>query len=152
MMHYVKGDLFESGEKVIAHGCNTFGLMGAGVAGEVAKRFPYVKERYKKAVDARVFVLGYAQFVIDEKHDVGVYNLATQREPGANGSYWGVYLSFCNMFEHAKSFGLSRIAIPKIGAGIAKLDWLKVEDMINEAYRDVITPDVYKLDLVVYEL
>ena len=92
--------------------------MGAGIARKIATDYPIVLEKNKKAVAAGVFVPGYAQFVIDDEHDICVYNLATQKQPGADAKYEFIDLSFRNMFEHAKANGISRIAIPQIAAGI----------------------------------
>ena len=120
----VQGDLFNSGERVIAHGCNTVGVMGAGVAKIVRSKSEQAYKRYKAVCDARVFHLGYAQFVTDEEIDLCIYNLATQIAPGPDATSWGIFLSFCNMLEHAKSIGIKRIAIPRIGSGIGGLDWM----------------------------
>ena len=122
-VEHIKGDLFRGDERVIAHGCNCIGMMGAGVAKVIRDRFPLVFRKYQAAVDAKVFNLGYAQFVRDAENNICVYNLATQRNPGKDGSYWGCYLAFCNMLEHAKVNNVTRIAMPRIGGGIAGLMW-----------------------------
>lgn len=147
-MTYHKGDLFTSGERVIAHGCNCVGVMGKGVAKIVATKFPLVKKKYKTAVNAGVFNLGYAQFVLDEENDICVYNLATQKQPGANASKWGVFLAFANMFEHAAANNITRIAIPKIGTGIGGMQWDDVLDAIDMARLG----GRYPITIAVYEL
>ena len=148
-MQVVKGDLFKSGERIIAHGCNCVGLMGAGVAAIVRNQHPVAYKRYLAAINAGVFNIGYAQFVLDEDNDRCIYNLATQHQPGKNATEWGVYLSFCNMLEHAKANHVTRIALPKIGSGIGGLDWDKqVIPSILAAKRDTRTT----VELVVYEL
>lgn len=140
--------MFASNERVIAHGCNCVGVMGAGFAKLVAQRHPIVKKKYLLAIKAGVFNLGYAQFVLDEENDRCFYNLGTQKQPGANGSLWGVFLSFANMFEHAAANNITRIAIPKIGTGIAELEWSDVVKMIDLA-RD---GSKYPIHVAVYEL
>lgn len=147
LLSYHQGNLFISDERVIAHGCNCIGVMGAGFAKGVADLYPIVKKRYQTAVKAGVFNLGYAQFVLDEANDRCFYNLATQKQPGANGSLWGVFLAFSNMFEHAAANNITRIAMPKIGTGIAKLQWDDVLEKINLA-REVTK---YPIHLAVYE-
>lgn len=144
----VQGDLFTNGERVIAHGCNCLGLMGAGVARIIAERFPIALVKNKRAVEAGVFVLGYAQFVIDDEHDQCIYNLATQKMPGANASRTGVKLAFMNMFEHAKANGIGRVAIPQIGCGIGGLLWDEVECDI----RGLLALDSNNPDVIAYYL
>lgn len=148
LISYQKGDLFTSGERVIAHGCNCIGVMGAGVAKIVANKYPLAKRKYKAAVNAKVFNLGYAQFVLDEENDICIYNLATQKQPGANASKWGIFLAFSNMFEHANANNITRIAIPKIGSGIGGMKWDDVVEMINLAWLGA----KYEIQIVVYEL
>lgn len=136
-IEYVDGDIFESSERVYAHGCNCQNMMGAGFAKEIARRFPEVKRKYSIACKAGVFNLGYAQYVLDASNDRAVYNLATQKQGGANATKFGIFLSFCNMFEHAKANGIERIGIPRIGTGIGGLAWEEVEEMINLAAESV---------------
>ena len=145
---YHHGDIFASGERVIAHGCNCVGVMGKGFAKEIATRHPVAKRKYLLAVKAGVFNLGYAQYVVDDKSDMCIYNLATQKQPGANGSLWGVFLAFSNLFEHAAANNISRIALPKIGTGIAGLAWGDVLDKIDLARMG----SRYPIHLAVYEL
>jgi O-acetyl-ADP-ribose deacetylase (regulator of RNase III) len=123
--------------------------MGLGVAKEVATRYPTVKKKYKAACNAGVFNLGYAQFVLDEENDQAVYNLATQKQAGPNGSRWGVFLAFANMFEHAAANNIVRIAIPRIGCGIAKLDWNEDVLPMIELARD---GSKYPIHIAVYDL
>ena len=40
MIHYAKGDLFDTDHQIIAHGCNCRGGYGAGIAGQMAKKYP----------------------------------------------------------------------------------------------------------------
>jgi len=148
LISYQQGDLFSSGERVIAHGCNCVGVMGKGVAKLVATKYPLAKKKYQAAIKAKVFNLGYAQFVLDEENDICIYNLGTQKQPGPDATKWGIFLAFCNMYEHAHANNITRIAIPKIGSGIGGLDWDDVLEMINLAWLG----SKYDIQIVVYEL
>jgi O-acetyl-ADP-ribose deacetylase (regulator of RNase III) len=55
---YKDGDLLKSGEPVIAHGCNTHGVMGAGIAKQVAFMYPDAYQQYRKACHNRSFRVG----------------------------------------------------------------------------------------------
>jgi len=140
MITHVVGDLLESGEHVIGHGCNTQGFMGAGIAGLIAEKWPCVFEAYEPACTYGHFRLGGFQ-VVPTLDGVGgddnpykgtvVLNLGTQELTGRNGSYWGIMLSVGQALEWARRFGIKRIALPRIGCGIAGLEWHAVEWMIN---------------------
>jgi O-acetyl-ADP-ribose deacetylase (regulator of RNase III) len=135
---HVTGDLFASGEKHIAHGCNTDGVMGAGVAGVIAARWPEVERVYSAYCRTKRFAAGTCLPVpIDE--EFVIYNLGTQRRPGnqshlGKAAYWPILLAFGNLFEYCVDNGIERVAIPRIGCGIAGLDWATVEGVINGIY------------------
>jgi O-acetyl-ADP-ribose deacetylase (regulator of RNase III) len=46
MVNYKKGNIFESGAGIIAHGVNCKGAFGSGVAGQIAKLYPKTKSDY----------------------------------------------------------------------------------------------------------
>jgi len=49
VINYINGDLFSTKDKIILHGCNTLGKMGAGVALQMRQKYPKVYRDYKKA-------------------------------------------------------------------------------------------------------
>lgn len=150
---YKTGDLMEADEIAIAHGCNTQGLMGAGVARLVRDKYPDVYEAYKESCNSGVFQVGTAQAVWADPTNHGdrlVYNLGTQRFPGPDATVWGVFLSFANMAENAYWRKITTIAIPRIGCGIGALDWVSdVEPAIEKAIEWSSHPN---LSIVVYDL
>jgi O-acetyl-ADP-ribose deacetylase (regulator of RNase III) len=145
MIEYVVGDLIASDEPVIAHGCNTVGVMGAGIARVVRSTWPEVYYEYETACARGTFDAGSAQRCKTPEDRV-VYNLGTQRNPGAGATYWLVFLSFANMLESMKTWGHVRVAVPRIGCGIGGLEWSGVEAAI-EAALDNVTGD---FEIVVY--
>lgn len=147
-VQHVVGDLINSGEIVIAHGCNTRGAFAAGVAGAIKAAHPEVEAEYQHAVRRGEFQAGTAQLVwttttvgpIDTLRRV--FNLATQREPGrcsglGTAAYWPVYLAVANMVETCQSKRIGRVAMPRIGCGIADLKWSLVETILNGMYEYV---------------
>lgn len=153
MIEYVQGDLIKSDEKFIAHGCNTWGVMGAGIALTIADTYPHVAAAYRTACAAHRFRLGEAQFV-EVPHWHGsedyrfVVNMATQDEPGPHARYGAVMQAFNKTMYSMSMWKQNRLAIPKIGCGIGGLEWTAVEWIIKEL-QDII-PDAP--ELVVYYL
>lgn len=135
MITYITGDLLKSGEPHIAHGCNTAGVMGAGVARVIAESYPVVRHQYQNRCVKHLFPLGSAMPVMVE--GCTVWNLATQVEPGPNASLWGIMLSFGNMFEQMVEWRIDKVAIPRIGCGIGGLRWDKVEATISQVQKFV---------------
>ena len=149
MIEYIKGDLFAAGERVIAHGCNCQGVMGAGVARIVRTEFENVYDYYKEACNMGWFYPGVVMPVDswNGNQKTLIYNLATQDQPGANARYLFVERAMQNMLMSMNKRRLSRVAMPKIGCGIGGLDWEVVEDIIKQTF-----PSPFGIQVVVYEL
>lgn len=135
---FTTADLLTAGPPVIAHGCNTRGAMGAGIAAQVAQRYPLARDQYAAACRRNEFIIGQAQLVhvLDAtcvKTDRVIFNLGTQRNPGADATYWAVFLSFANMAEQCAVLGIDLVGIPRIGCGIGGLQWDRVADRIEAA-------------------
>ncbi len=112
MIAYEQGDLFKTRIQTLAHGCNTRGVMGAGVARLVATEYPLAESHYRKACHNNTFRLGSAQGVGvagTGRHDT-VFNLGTQEDPGPHATPWGIFLSFANMAEACRRFGIGVVA------------------------------------------
>ena len=140
IVKYIKGDivkLFSEG-KVIAHGCNCFHTMGAGVAGQLASKFPVILSTDKAATDyADREKLGTFSLAL-AINGGACLNLYTQYEPGPNIDYGALVNAFQKMdkFLSGSLFKMD-VYIPRIGAGIAGGDWEKIEALIN-----MFTPNV----------
>lgn len=133
---YKTGDLLASDEPVIAHGCNTCGVMGAGIAAQVRAQHRLAYEQYRDACLNGAFPLGAAQpvYVPYDNASRIVYNLGTQRLPGPDATPWGIFLAFANLGEDLALRDRYSVAIPRIGAGIGSLDWdTEVLPAIEEA-------------------
>ena len=155
-INYQMGDLLHSGEFVIAHGCNTQGLMGAGIAKQVRDQFPAAYSAYTAACRSKAFTVGTAQRVCVDPNGNRpnvIYNLGTQQNPGRDATTWGIFLSFANMFESMRRHDehRSRVAIPRIGAGIGGLNWTDdVLPAINEA-QERVSKSRLDFSVVVYD-
>jgi len=142
-MKTIKGDLLKLASDgmfdVIAHGCNCFCTMGAGIAKGVALQFPQAYEadlRTRKGDKAK---LGTCSFVDirTERGVVTVINAYTQfdyRGRGVKADYGAIRSCLrwiCDTYPKAK------IGLPKIGAGLAGGDWSKIEGIIEDELRNV---------------
>lgn len=137
MIEYVTGDLLKEGPRTIAHGCNTKGVMGAGIARPIRDKFPKMYESYHFLCVNDHFVLGDVMPWRQEDPNGGnflrVYNLMTQTNPGADGNLYGVAIAARDMLSKADAFGVDVIGMPRIGCGIAGLAWADVEEALNVA-------------------
>jgi O-acetyl-ADP-ribose deacetylase (regulator of RNase III) len=143
---YTTGDLLDSPERVIAHGCNTKGSFGAGIAKQIADRAPEVKAAYKAFAP---YQLGCVQAVAASS--LGnrlVYNLMTQVWPGRDARLSAISVAFTNM-ANSLPHAYDRMGIPRIGCGIGGLHWDQVQGYITMGIENSDRPD---LTIVVYDL
>lgn len=128
-VEYRKGDLFAAQDlSALAHGCNTAGAMGKGIALEFKRRFPAMYPEYRKRCKAGQYQLG--DVFVWEGEPV-VFNLATQRFPGSRADLNAIETALTQMVEIAETMNIEQIGLPKIGAGLGKLDWGQVRDVIE---------------------
>lgn len=148
-MKYVEGDLLELAKQgmfdVIAHGCNCFNTMGAGIAKSIKEQFPKAYEADCKTMSGDIDKLGNytaARFYNDQKRVFGILNCYTQYHYGRNHidgkdkpiDYEALTLCMrkINHQYHGK-----RIGLPLIGAGLAGGDWTIIEKIIEKELKDM---------------
>jgi len=145
MIKYVKGDLIklaDDGEfDVICHGCNCQGTMGAGIAKQIAKRWPLVaevdKEFHSRNAHNTFAMLGEFSMVnVKTKNNrrLIVCNLYTQHYYGK-----GVQVDYISikrvLIQIHETMPLNyRIGLPKIAAGLGGGDWNIIKSIIEEIF------------------
>jgi O-acetyl-ADP-ribose deacetylase (regulator of RNase III) len=130
---FLKGDIFATGPqglRTFAHGCNCAGGMGAGIAIEFKRRWPRMFDEYAaRCADGR-FRLGDV-FPWTEG-DVTIYNLGTQEHWRKKAQLPALAKALRRMVEMAPAAGIQRIGLPRIGAGLGGLDWMRVKRVLTE--------------------
>lgn len=149
MLKHKKGDLIRAaldGEvNVIAHQCNCFNNMGAGIAPQIKKAFPkawYADNATLKGDKDKFGKLSYAQ-----DGNVLVFNLYGQYSygRGVNTSYTMLRKSLEQMSRMLWSKRNEvKIGLPKIGCGLGGGSWEIVSQIIQEELKE--------FDVTVYEL
>ena len=149
MITTIKGDLLQASEDAIGHGCNCFKTMGAGVAAAIRKKWPAV---YQADVDYDDFDEGekigeFSTVKVDGKQ---VYNIYTQvgYKPRSQDhfEYDGFRDGLSKVFKDMKNHGLASLALPKIGAGLAGGDWVRISAIIDEVSNE------FSIPVTIYEL
>lgn len=127
-----------------AHGCNCAGAMGKGIALQFKDQFPKMYIEYKKLCKEGLFSLGD---VFTYNYDNGtIFNLGTQTTWKTKADINAVESSLIKMLSYAQQNNISKIALPKIGAGLGGLNWDDVKFVI-----DKVSKDYPKIDLFVVE-
>lgn len=138
----VKGDLFTTTDNCIAHGCNNQGVMGAGVALEIKRRYPWAYKKYKE------FGPVIPGTVISANQDgLTIFNMITQSDYGYGAKlvlYDAVDEAALKVDRILRGSFLPNISIPKIGAGLGGGHWPVIEEILKYRW--------YSWNVTVYEL
>ena len=138
-MKIIQGDLLKLAREgqfdVIVHGCNCFCTMGAGIARQIADRFPQSLKADQATRSGDRSKLGdYTKADIRlPDHRLTIVNGYTQFDfsgPGVLADYDAID----RLFRKLKiDFSGQRIGYPKIGAGLAGGDWERIARIIDRA-------------------
>lgn len=147
MLIHKKGDILQAEENIICHQVNIQGVMGGGLALQIATQYPTVEEKYKNyciQLENKELMIGdYLPVKIGEHKYI--MNCFTQNF-NFDTNYKALKQVFASLLESCKNNNLS-ICIPyKYGCGIANGDWEEVSRILEGL------SDYYKIDISVYEL
>lgn len=139
MITYIKGDLLNTTDSIIAHGCNAQGVMGSGVALAIKNKWPEVYESYKAAYSAGLVKLGYCQLV--KTHDKKIVaNIITQEYFGKDGKkyvdYDAVKIGLTMLRKYMDAKDIASVSMPKIGCGLGGGSWDKMSKIIEEILKN----------------
>lgn len=154
-MKKIKGNLLELFEDgffdIIAHGCNCIGVMGAGVAKQIADKYPEAlaaDEAHEELFEHTFEQLGtFSAATVD--NDKRIYNLYTQPMPGKSFNFSAFRLAIKAMKSDLPAWHEQpqpKIGFPYIGCGLAGFEYPEIiEKVIAEELSEY---DVYIVEYV----
>jgi O-acetyl-ADP-ribose deacetylase (regulator of RNase III) len=134
---FAEGDLLESIQlyhlDAIGHGVNCVGAMGAGIAAQIARKWPAMEKSYRELCngDHNPLLPGQIQAWIEPDSQLCIYNVASQFRPGKDARYQWLASGISNMLYHAEVNDIERVGLPRIGSGIGGLNQQVVENIIR---------------------
>lgn len=151
---YHNGDLLTSGCNVICHQVNLQGVMGGGIALQIAKKYPQVEEKYKSffaenkttnKLLGEVLVCWVEESPHWQDYKTHIIAHCFSQKSNFDTDYGSVKKCFekikeCIKFELRYWFLHKQqvtIGVPyNYGCGIANGDWNKVENIFKEIFED----------------
>ena len=136
MVRYIEfGNIFKlEGITSYAHGCNCAGAMGKGIAVQFKNMYPDMYKQYKILCKQGDFVLGD---VFEYQYGNGyIFNLGTQKTWRTKAELNAVEKSLNNMLNMASELEVTKIALPKIAAGLGGLNWEDVKTTIDNVAKN----------------
>jgi len=124
MIKFVSGDILQTKSAFIAHGVATDSQegMGTGLAFKISSKWPEAQKHFKQFTRSQRFQGGDMFVVAPTKSRPGVIYIATQPD------MYQASVSFLNrglrkLARYCVKQRIESISLPKIGAGLGKLDW-----------------------------
>jgi O-acetyl-ADP-ribose deacetylase (regulator of RNase III) len=173
MIKIIDGNLFDSKANFIVHQVNCQGVMGSGVALQIAERFPHVKKDYIRYVNYcnknDINLLGTVQYVPTEvwalmmvdtmknnnviafdtnyQYIVNLFGQDTYGE-GLQTDLKAMKKAFVDIREKAKKIGAT-VAMPyNIGSCRGGADWNDVYNIIKNVFdKSNIDVEIWRYDL-----
>lgn len=135
---YVYGDILDSDAKAICHQVNCCGVMGAGLARQIASRFPEVKSQYQKHCFGKHKPnLSGTVLAVPVSDGQYILNIFGQVYYGTDRRYTDYDALRTALSTIQEYFRGHTIAIPfKMGCGLAGGDWSTVMSIIQETLTD----------------
>lgn len=126
---FEKGDIFATPKlQALAHGCNNYGAMGAGIAVLFRTKFKGMFESYRELCEDGTLKLGDV-FIWKDTDGTFVFNLITQDSVATLNA---IRTSLTTACKRASRMGIKEIALPAVGAGLGGLKWPDVKKVIIE--------------------
>lgn len=146
---YIKGDLFQTEISTIVHGCNAQGVMGSGIAKIIRERYSKAYDRYRRSFETHAQLkLGDVIAVPCDDGKV-IVNAITQEFYGRDGNRYVSYDAVSEAMQKINRFyevyGITEVAMPMIGAGLANGKWPIIESIIETELTSV-KPYVYYIE------
>lgn len=156
ILHILSGDLLQSDCNIIAHQCNCFAKMGAGIALQIKKLYPEayeVDQQFSVPVGSKERLGKVSWTLVDHETKV-VFNLYGQykyERRQQQTDYGALEHALHEMFQvidkELQDWSKIKIGMPYlIGCGLAGGDWTTVEKILLKI------SDQYVHDIYLYQL
>jgi len=135
MIRIQEGDLLECDLQILAHQVNCRGSFGAGLAGQMAEKWPALRASYQRFVKDHSPEELLGGIYVWEGLGVTVVNLFGQDEPGPNTDVSALYTSIQALNDYMALEGFETVGLPwGIGCGIGGADWKEVRKMVESQF------------------
>jgi O-acetyl-ADP-ribose deacetylase (regulator of RNase III) len=124
LIEFVSGNLLDAQTSYIAQGVATGSQegLGTGLALKISTRWPDAQQQFKKYTRNNVFSGGDLFVISPDEKRPGVIYIATQPDMyHATRNYLNRGLR--RLVTYCTKHNIDSVSLPKIGAGLGKLDW-----------------------------
>jgi len=123
------GDILADDADAIVVPVNTVGVMGKGLALQVARRYPSILSIYKAALRSKQLEIGKVYVV---SHPLMIL-FPTKADWRKHSQLEYIQAGLVSLAEAIAKRGLRSVAVPALGCGLGGLDWHQVRAEIEAA-------------------
>ncbi len=135
MIHYIKGNLFDSKAIALVNTVNTIGVMGKGVALQFKQQFPENTKLYIKACKEGTIGIGKLLVTKDTSLHTGekiIINFPTKTDWRKPSEYSYIEAGLKSLVQFIQEKNITSIALPPLGAGNGGLNWVQVKETLGK--------------------
>lgn len=145
-MKIKEANLLDETEGILVHGCNTGGVMGAGIARSIREKFPKAFSEYRRLYKARGLHPGDVQLV-QVAESLFICNAMTQvlGETTDYKAVWEAFQTLNRILQDSIVLGKMPVKFPLIGAGIGGGNWPFISFIINNSLNSSIDRTLFIL-------
>jgi O-acetyl-ADP-ribose deacetylase (regulator of RNase III) len=136
MIIYKTGDMFDSKAQVIVNAVNCDGIMGGGLALAFKERFSLMYYLSYLA-DCKTGRMRVNNPILYKGTNPWILNFATKDRLKNDGEYRYIMLGLKKLPALVEKHKIKSIAFPKLGAGLARLDWDIVKQIMEHYLQDL---------------
>src|SRR5438105_8911716 len=140
LIHYQKGDIFESNAHVIVNTVNCKGVMGKGLALAFKQRYPAMFPVYQQ--ECKMGKLRIGRPTLYKQSTPWILNFPTKNDWKLPSKLEYIEKGLEYFVANYKKAGIQSIAFPKLGAQNGKLSWDDVGPLMAK-YLSQIDIDIY---------
>ena len=132
----VKQNLFSiPNDYYLAHCISDDFVLGKGIAVEFNKRYQMrkkLRELYPDSIGTDMHLGGAGCILVDK-----VFNLITKEKYYFKPTYGTLKQAIEPMVSQCIELNIKKLAMPKIGCGLDKLEWDKVKEILVKYFKDI---------------
>lgn len=136
MIKFIKGDLFTIGKEVpLVHCVSADFALGAGIAKQFRNKFPDMIKAMNASPTPNVTDI--FPFRTDDTRHKLVLNLITKERFFFKPTRENFNRTLMNLHSFLVENDIKTIAMPRIGAGLDRLNWSETEVFLKEHFSDI---------------
>ena len=134
MIHYTRGNIFDSDAQALVNPVNCVGVAGAGLALQFRERYPQNHQAYLKACQQKKLTPGHILTTRtgSTTNPQFILNLPTKRHWSDNSRHKDVDAGLAKLAAVIGKYSITSIAVPALGAGLGHLQWEQVRDLMEQ--------------------